>query len=75
VKLIDPMGVVEFNPAIHVLDNTSSGVSSRKVLELLGMKGDLSIVAQSTHQLTMLMDGLMDACRQLSRQVDTALDR
>ena len=73
-KRIDELGVVEFNPQIHVLDNTSSGVSSRKILELLGMKGDLSIIPQSTHQLTMVMDQLMEACRSLSRGIDSALD-
>ena len=73
-KRIDAMGVVEFNPQIHVLDNTSSGVSSRKILELLGMKGDLSIIPQSTHQLTMVMDALMEACRGLSRTIDSSLD-
>jgi hypothetical protein len=49
-------------------------VSSRKILELLGMKGDLSIIPQSTHQLTMIMDTLMEACRLLSRSIDDALD-
>ena len=73
-KSIDVMGVVEFNPQIHVLDNTSSGVSSRRVLELLGMKGDLSVIPQSTHHLTMVMDALMEACRHCSRTIDTALD-
>jgi len=73
-KRIDVMGVVEFNPQIHVLDNTSSGISSRKVLELLGMKGDLSIVPESTHQLTMLLDTLMEACHGLSRAIDKALE-
>ena len=73
-KHIDVMGVVEFNPQIHVLDNTSSGISSRKVLELLGMKGDLSIIPQSTHQLTMLLDTLMEACHGLSRAIDRALE-
>ena len=73
-KHIDVMGVVEFNPQIHVLDNTSSGISSRKVLELLGMKGDLSIIPQSTHQLTMLLDTLMEACHGLSRAIDKALE-
>ena len=73
-KHIDVMGVVEFNPQIHVLDNTSSGISSRKVLELLGMKGDLSIIPSSTHQLTMLLDTLMEACHGLSRAIDKALE-
>ena len=73
-KEVDAGGVVEFNPQIHVLDNSGAGVSSRRVLELLGMKGDLSIIPQSTHQLTMAMDGLMHALTQLSRTIDTALD-
>jgi len=75
VYLIDPNGVLEFNPQIHVLDNTSTGVSSRKILELLGMKGETSIIPQATHQITTLLDNILQQCRNISRSLDRQLDR
>lgn len=77
-KGLDPVSYFDLNnPQLHVLDSSSSGISVRKILDVLHVDAakEEQILPANTHQhITLTLDLIIDACKDITRYIDRTFE-